>query len=89
MGVLYVLAGLFEKQVKFPEEIGFSAKEVVFNSFPKKRYQWKDINNVVLKDGLLTVDKKDNKIYQKEVDEMVSVKVEEEFNQFCRQQLQS
>ncbi|MDB5193128.1 MAG: hypothetical protein JWQ96_2691 [Segetibacter sp.] len=87
MGVLYVIAGLFEKQVKFPEEVGFSAKEVVFNSFPKKRMKWIELNNVVLKDGLLTVDQKNNKVYQKEVDEMVSEKTESEFNEFCRQHL--
>lgn len=36
MGVLYAMAGLLEKQVKFPKEIGFSENEISFNTFPKK-----------------------------------------------------
>jgi len=85
--VLYAIAGLIEKQVKFPEEIGFSEDSIVFNSFPKKRYNWNEIKNVVLKDNILTVDFKNNKLVQKETEEEVSMEVEAEFNEFCRKQL--
>src|SRR5690349_18294908 len=34
MAVLYALAGLLEKQVKFPAEIGFTEKEISFNTLP-------------------------------------------------------
>lgn len=84
---LYFVASLFEKQVKFPEEIGFSKEEIVFNTFPKKRYSWKDIMNVVLKDNIITVDFKNNKLVQKEIDESVSKHVETEFNEFCKGRL--
>ena len=85
--VLYAIAGLLEKQVKFPQEIGFAEEIIVFNSFPKKRYNWDEILNVVLKDNLLTVDFKNNKLIQKEIDEEVSTHVEVEFNEFCKQQM--
>lgn len=87
LAVLYAVAGLLEKQVKFPQEIGFSEESIVFNSFPKKRYSWNELLNVVLKDNLLTVDFKNNKIIQKEIDEEVSSHVELEFNEFCKGRL--
>jgi hypothetical protein len=85
MAALYALAGLLERQVKFPQEIGFSTEEVAFNSFPKKKVAWSELNNVVIKDGLITVDYKTNKIDQKEIDQEVAPQIETEFNQFCRQ----
>jgi hypothetical protein len=88
LAILYAVAGLIEKQVKFPEEIGFSENDVVVNSFPKKKFSWTDIANVVIKDNLLTVDFKNNKLIQKELDEEVSPATEAEFNAFCKIQLQ-
>ncbi len=88
MGILYGVAGLLEKQVKFPQEIGFSENKVIFNSFPKRTLEWDKINNALIKDGLITIDQKNNKLFQKEIDSGVSLQVEKEFNEFCRQQLQ-
>ena len=87
MFLLYVLAAVLERQVKFPQEIGFSKDEVVFNSFPKKIVDWAELNNVVIKDGLITVDFKNNKLVQKEIDEHVSVAIELEFNDYCKSRL--
>lgn len=85
--ILYAVAGLIEKQVKFPDEIGFSAEFVVVNTFPKKKFTWTEIQNVVLKDNLLTVDFKNNKLIQKELNEDVAPSVEQEFNDFCKARL--
>ncbi|MGC5098563.1 hypothetical protein ACPXA0_26545, partial [Escherichia coli] len=71
------VAAILERFVKFPEEIAFDKEEIVINSFPKKRYTWNELNNVVLKDGLLTIDFKNNKMLQRLVDSEVDVKVEE------------
>jgi hypothetical protein len=87
MGILYAIAGLFEKQVKFPQEVGVSKDEIVFNSFPKRKLQWNEVSNVLIKDGVITIDQKNNKLFQKEINEGVSLHVENEFNEFCRQQL--
>lgn len=89
LAILYAIAGLLEKQVKFPEEIGFSSTGVVVNTFPKKKFSWADIANVVLKDNLLTVDFKNNKLIQKEINEGVSITTEKEFNEFCALQLKN
>jgi hypothetical protein len=82
LSLVYLIAAVLERFVKFPEEIAFDETEVVMNSFPKKRYQWSELNNVVLKDGLLTIDFKNNKLIQRIVDSEVDLKVEGEFNQW-------
>lgn len=87
MAILYAIAGLLERQVKFPQEIGFSENEITFNTFPKKRLAWNEVSNAVIKDGLITIDHKNNKLFQKEIDSGVSLQVEKEFNEFCRKQL--
>lgn len=87
MGILYAIAGLLEKQVKFPKEIGFSESEISFNTFPRKVLQWNEINNALIKDGLITIDLKNNKLFQKEIDGHVSADIEKEFNDFCKQHI--
>lgn len=84
IALVYLVAAVLERFVKFPEEIAFDKEEIVINSFPKKRYTWNELNNVVLKDGLLTIDFKNNKMLQRLVDSEVDVKVEEEFTSYAR-----
>jgi hypothetical protein len=76
--------GLFEFHAKFPLEIGFTDKQIVFNSLLKRRYTWNDFNNVILKDNLLTLDFKNNKVFQKETIDDEGEADEDEFNEFCR-----
>lgn len=87
ISAVYLLAAILEKQVKFPQEVAFDADEIVFNSFPKKSYQWSDLQNVVLKDNVLTIDFRNNKLIQKETDAPVSYSIETEFNGFCANML--
>lgn len=83
LGVLYAIAGLLEKLVKFPQEIGFSENEISLNTFTQKILQWNEVNNVLIKDGLITIDHKNNKLFQKEIEGYVSADIEKEFNDFC------
>jgi hypothetical protein len=87
VGIIFFLAAIIEKQVKFPVEIAFDEDEIVRNSFPKKYYDWNDLNNVVIKDGILTIDRKNNQLIQKEIENPGSDKAEREFNEFCSQRL--
>ena len=88
LGILFVLIGLFEKQAKFPQEIGFDQEGITTNSIPSRFYTWDEISNVVLRGGLLTIDFKNNKLYQKEVQNKVTRLLEDEFNTFCHSQLE-
>jgi hypothetical protein len=82
------MLALLEYQAKYSIEIGFSDKEVLINSLFKKRYQWKQFNNIVLKDGLLTLDFTNNRVLQREIeDDGESEADEDEFNLYCEQQL--
>jgi hypothetical protein len=83
MAILYALAGLLEKQVKFPQEIGFSEDEISFNTLPRRVLKWSEVSNALIKDGLITIDQKNNKLFQKEIEGYVTGDIEKEFNDFC------
>jgi hypothetical protein len=58
---------------------------IIYPSFPKRTIEWKELNNVILKDAVLTIDLKNNKVFQNEV---VSAASEIDFNEFCGEQIQ-
>jgi hypothetical protein len=84
---IFLIAALFERQVKFPYEIAFDPAGIVINTFPKKHYPWTDLQNVLIKDNIITLDFKNNKLIQKEINEPVSMAITQEFNAFCTEQL--
>jgi hypothetical protein len=60
--------------------------QVIWPSFPKKLFSWAELSNVILKDGLLTIDLKDNKLIQQPLEMEASID-EKDFNEFCQRQL--
>ena len=60
---------------------------IVYPAFPKRRLNWNELNNMVLKDGLLTIDFKNNRIIQQYIEETSHTINEKEFNDFCIEQL--
>ena len=87
LSVFFIIGALLERQIKFPQEIGFSKDAVTFNTFPFKNYSWQQLRNAMLKDNLLTLDFTNNKIIQKETEADVPPETEQEFNEFCKEQL--
>lgn len=87
MAGVFLIAAVFERPVKVAPEYAFDNDEVVFNSFPTKKYSWNEINNVILKSGMLTIDFKNNKLIQGEVNNDVSSQLESEFNNYCKERL--
>ncbi len=87
IAVLLIVAALLERQIKFPQEIGFSKDAITFNTFPFKNYSWQDVKNAILKDNMLTLDFDNNKLIQKETESNVPAETEREFNEFCKQQI--
>lgn len=67
-------------------EIKFADEKIIYPSFPAKKIFWNELSNVILKDGLLTIDFKNNKILQAEAEEDDLID-EKEFNDFCKQYL--
>ena len=60
------------------------ADKIFYPSFPYRAIKWDELSNVILKDTILTIDFKNNKIIQHEV---LNEADEKEFNNFCKEQL--
>ena len=88
LAFVFIVLALLEYQAKYSMEIGFSDQEIVFNSLFKRKYQWAQFDNIMLKDGLLTLDFTNNRILQREVeDDEEDEADEDEFNAYCRSKL--
>jgi hypothetical protein len=61
-------------------------ERIEYPSFPPRKIKWTELNNIILKDGLLTIDFKNNKLIQQLIDENTQVN-ETGFNQYCQEQL--
>lgn len=67
--------------------VAVTKDNIEYPSFPKRKIPWSNLNNLVLKDGLLTIDMKFNKFIQQAIEETNISISEKEFNEFCRKQL--
>lgn len=61
-------------------ETGIASKSIFVNT----KYLWNEFNNVVIKDGLLTFDFKNNRVKYIAIEEVLD---EIKFNEYCRKQL--
>lgn len=82
---LFLLYRVSERELKIIIQHDF----IVYPSFPKKKINWSELNNIIVKDGLLTIDLKNNKLIQQNIDEIKTSINEKEFNDFCSQQLKA
>lgn len=87
LAVLYFVLIFAEAQYKRVREHGFDENGVADNAWGKSFVPWTEIKNVLIKDGLLTIDYKNNKLVQKEIDGEVSEHTVAEFNTFCAKQI--
>jgi len=88
--LFFIVMALLEKMALTPEEIGFSDEEIVFSGMMKKTIRWNELNNVILKDGIISIDFNNNKLIQKETDDGDDEDEdasEEEFNLYCAERL--
>jgi hypothetical protein len=74
---------------KKPLIVAVQEDGIIYPSFPKKKINWSELNNIIIKDGLLTIDFKNNKLIQQYIDESKTSINEKEFNDFCSQQLRT
>lgn len=88
LGGLYILLGLIESSVRKPKEIAVDNSGILINGLPGKFILWNKLKNVVIKDQLITIDFKNNKLYQKEIDGFITPEIQNEFNAFVRQRIQ-
>jgi hypothetical protein len=86
--LLIVLAILYTFSKKKPV-VHVSSQRITYPSFPVRSIQWQQLNNLIIKEGLLTIDFKNNKFIQQAIEENNNYINEQDFNDFCRQQLKS
>lgn len=79
MGLLYKLSS---QDMKFI----FSRGNILKMNFPKKELDWRLFNNVILKDNILTLDYKNNKLLQAEIEENDINEID--FNSFAKLQME-
>jgi hypothetical protein len=89
LAFVFIILGLLEYQAKYSVEIGFDDDRVVINYMFKKIYRWDQFNNIVLKDGIITLDFTNNRVLQREIeeDDEEDDADEDELNEFCRQRI--
>ncbi len=89
--IIFIIVYLFVTVVKEKKTTAlFSEKGVQLTGILKTIvYPWIKMDNVVLKDNLLTIDFKSNKIIQSEIAEGTETVDEKNFNLFCMQQMQN
>ncbi|MGZ8557076.1 MAG: hypothetical protein ACXWWC_02015 [Chitinophagaceae bacterium] len=66
-----------------------NSTQIIYPSFPKRIYDWSDLSNIILKDDLLTIDFKDNRIIQQLTEKTEHPVNEKEFNDFCKSHLET
>lgn len=64
--------------------VSISDYGVDYPFYRSKRFAWNDISNVILKDGMLTIDLADNRILQNTILNEVD---EPGFNEYCKRQI--
>lgn len=87
VGVPIILLSLLEKHARSPLEIGITKDRIVINSLYRRKFTWNELNNVMLKDGMLTLDFKNNRLFQKELAEETTPEIENELNEYCNRNL--
>ena len=80
--ILFIVIGFFANKKPV---IHFSETEIIYPAFPPKKYVWADVVQVLWKDDILSIDLKDNKLLQFNIDKGFAEGFDVEgFNGFCK-----
>lgn len=67
--------------------VKITSSDIRYPAFPPKILSWSSLNNIIIRDGLLTIDSKNNSVIQQYIDDKKTGINEQEFNEYCRGQL--
>lgn len=79
--ILFLLSSAALQKTSF----NFTSTSIERKNFPPKRYNWDQVSNVILKDNLLTIDFKNNKLFQSEIENITIDEIA--FNTFAKAQM--
>jgi hypothetical protein len=89
LSLVFVALAFFDVIARRKQDVNFFVDGIEFPSFPKRTIAWGELNNVILKDHILTIDFKNDKLVQGEIAVESHTIDEGGFNDFCRQQLKT
>lgn len=81
--IVLALFVLLDQLAHRKPEVRISKNSIFLPSIIKKEVSWKELNNVILKDDLLTIDFKNNKLFQHLIINSPIEIDEKRFNTFC------
>lgn len=83
--IMFAIIGFYTNR-KFV--ILITTQKIEYPSFPKKIILWDEVNNMMLKDNILTIDLKNNRLIQVLVAKESAEAINElSFNEFCKKQV--
>jgi hypothetical protein len=85
VGLLNMSFAVFGIKIIRKLEIVFNEIGIVYPSLPKKIFTWIEVEQVILKDGMLTIDLKNNKLIQFVISNKENNLDEAQFNEHCKQ----
>ncbi len=90
LGIISCLFSFFGFISNRKQAVKVSEAGVIYPSFPSKLFEWKEIDQVLVKDDVLTIDLKNNKLIQISILEKENEKLDTNlFNAFCRKLIQA
>jgi hypothetical protein len=88
MGLMLLFFGFVGFFANKKPVIKFSDAGIEYPSFPIKKYTWAEVVQVIWKDDILTIDLKDNKLLQFNMDKAFAEGFDvERFNGFCKSKM--
>ena len=87
--IALLILALLDRTIRKKPAVVFFEDRIELPAFPKKTFQWDAFNNVILKDRILTLDFRNDRLIQSEIDGESYHIDEPAFNLFCRQKLGS
>jgi hypothetical protein len=93
MGHYWLAGGHFaliflEQLASRPLLVSITDKLIEYPSLTAKKLNWNEVNNIILKDGLLTIDCKNNRVFQQEVTVTWTNEEIFQFNTYCRNRIE-
>ena len=86
---VFAFLALLEYQAKRASEVGFADDHIMINKLFKKKISWNEIDNVVLKGGWLTIDFKNNRLMQRQINSGENEATEKEFNEWAERKIKN
>jgi len=81
-----VILGIFYHLALQKLQFVFTPEKVFKLNFPGKEFEWDVFNNVILKDNILTLDFKNNRLIQAEIEEPEKID-QQDFNDFAQSKI--